>query len=830
MHEMISYKNTDMGGTFMKHGLKTKGLALTLIVSMGVGLTACGDAETGGKTDKNKHYFKAEYQENLPETFTSNINSVVFGGDSIYYTAYNDEYTKRGIYSYNLVNGDAKTIWEQEDNTDLEEGEISTEETRDPSYLTVDKDNNLYVYFSSSKVDEASLATDYSQATLDDVINYMVESWGYDESMAEDEWNTYFAESYVDADGNPDYAKFMNEMGIQYIYSNMLEKYDAEGKLVYTHEFEAMENGSVSCYGLASDADGYLYACMNAWSEDGSTDQFYVEIMDADGNVKGQIEFDDYISKVLTLSDGTVAVVGYSDTGMEMSVIDKEKMQVGEGVEITAETMIPLDEKNMLISEGTSLYKYNLEDRSKEEYLSWMDCNISSSSVSSFGMLSDGTLAVFLNSWSNSTGASTCDIAILKEIDASEASKVTNIDVACMWVDSDVEEKAIEFNKKHDDYKINIIDYSANMDEESDWEDMLNSFTTAVASDTDVDIVIFNDYSQVTNFAAKGLMIDLYEFIDSDQVLNREDFLQNVLKACEQDGKLVTLPTYFTLNTVVGKTEDVGKEAGWSLDEMLAFLDSKPEGTQLFYGMTREQALNMCLSLGYSQYINWNDATCNFNSQEFIDVLEFANMFPEEFEYDEEVDEAVLMNEGKVLLTQYYLGDFEQIQMYTEVFGGDLTYIGYPTTEGNGAMLSFTNMYGITKNCEAKDAAWEFIREFYLPSEKNDEENYYSYYGFSVRQDDFDYYCEQAMNNSANAGGTWGWGSFEVEIKPATKEQVDAVKELVSNTTAVNGAISSDMLNLITEEAAFYFSGEQSAEEVAAKIQSRMEIYLSETK
>ncbi len=813
----------------MKHGLTKKGLALTLVVSMGVGLTACGGKSTGGTAEK-KHYFKADYLDNLPETFSENVNTVVFGDDSIYYTAYNDEYTKRGVYSYNLMNSEAKTIWEQEDNLDLAEGEVSTEETRDPSYIAVDKDGNVYVYFSISKVNEESLTADYSGATLDDVINYMVDSWGYDSSMAEEEWNDYLAESYVDEEGNPDYAKFMKEMATEYIYTNLLEKYDANGNVVYTHEYEAMENGSISCYGLAVDSDGYIYSCINEWSDDGSSDTFYVQVMDADGNEKGKIEFDDYVYRLVALADGTVATIGYTDDGMQMTVIDKEKMETGEGLDVTADNVVALDEKNLLLGEGATLYKYNLDNETKEEYLSWMDCNISSSSVSSFGMLSDGRLAVFLNSWSNSSGTSTSDIAVLTEIDESEASKVTNIDIACMWVDSEVEEKAIEFNKKHDDYKINIIDYSSDMDEETDWDDMLNSFTTAVASDKDVDIVIFNDYSQVTNFAAKGLMIDLYELIDSDQVLKREDFLQNVLTACEQDGKLVTLPTGFSLNTVVGKTEDVGAEAGWTLDEMLALLDSKPEGTQLFYGMTREQALSMCLSLGYNQYINWNDATCNFNSQEFIDVLEFANMFPEEFEYNEDVDEAVLMNEGKVLLTQYYLGDFEQIQMYQEVFGGDLTYIGYPTTEGNGAMLSFSNMYGITKNCEAKDVAWEFMREFYLPTEKGEDEEYYGYYGFSVRQDDFDYYCEQAMNSSANSGGTWGWGSFEIEIKPATQEQVDAVKELVNGTTAVNGAISNDMFNLIKEEAAFYFSGEQSAEDVAAKIQSRMEIYLSETK
>mgnify|MGYP002496566384 CR=1 FL=1 len=74
------------------------------------------------------------------------------------------------------------------------------------------------------------------------------------------------------------------------------------------------------------------------------------------------------------------------------------------------------------------------------------------------------------------------------------------------------------------------------------------------------------------------------------------------------------------------------------------------------------------------------------------------------------------------------------------------------------------------------------------------------------------------------------WGEFEVEIQPATQEDVDQVKDLVYNTTAVSGAVSDDITNIINEEAAAYFSGQKSAEDVAKIIQSRMQVYLSETK
>ena len=75
-----------------------------------------------------------------------------------------------------------------------------------------------------------------------------------------------------------------------------------------------------------------------------------------------------------------------------------------------------------------------------------------------------------------------------------------------------------------------------------------------------------------------------------------------------------------------------------------------------------------------------------------MDILEFAATFPEQFEYnDEGEDTSVLLNTGRQLLDSYYMSDFNQVQLYRVIFGGDTTFIGYPTTNGNGALLNFSN-------------------------------------------------------------------------------------------------------------------------------------------
>lgn len=810
----------------MNRGLWRKAMALTLAAAMTAGLTACGGGSNSTSANGKQRYFKADYLSDLPDSFNDTTNDIKIQGDTMYYSSYDETYTKYGLYSYNLISEESVKIYE------LNQNDGSGNSSYVSSY-TVTESGDVYLFLNVSEIDESSLTEDYSNATLDDVLNYMVEQWGYGSTEdAEKDWNDYYASQCTDEDGTVHYDSFLKSSNAKYIDSYSLLKVDASGNTAFDQKIDLGDKAdSVSCNGMAADKEGNVYLALNTWanSADGSSidsDEYYTLVVDSKGEVKGKISSDSYTPGLVALADGTVASIGYGDNGCELRPLDISSMkeQTDKAIEVPSDSVSVLDDKNILITDGNSVYKYNLDTKEKEEFFNWMDCNISSSSVSSYGVLSDGRIAAYIQNW-NSNGNQT-EIALIKEVDASEVADTVNLTIACMWSGSDIEEKVIAFNKSQDKYHITMKSYGDGTDE---YEDAVNNFNTAVTSDSNIDLVLFNDYSQAINFTSKGLNVDLYELIDKDPELSRDDFLPNILTACEYDGKLAILPQTFTLQTVIGKAEDVGTTPGWTVADMKALLDSKPEGTQLFWGMDRTTALTTLMNLGYNDFINWEDASCNFDSQEFIDVLEFANMFPEEFEYTDDMeDSTVLLNTGKQLLDTYYLSDFEQVQMYRTIYGGPTTFIGYPTTEGNGALLYLNNIIGISNNCKDIDGAWQFLRTLYLPQKDSSDDN--NGYGFSVRKDEFEKYCQNAMKENTDGPTTWGWGDFEVEIQPATQEDVDQVKELVYNTTAVSGAVSDDITNIINEEAAAYFSGQKSAEDVAKIIQSRMQVYLSETK
>ena len=69
----------------------------------------------------------------------------------------------------------------------------------------------------------------------------------------------------------------------------------------------------------------------------------------------------------------------------------------------------------------------------------------------------------------------------------------------------------------------------------------------------------------------------------------------------------------------------------------------------------------------------------------------------------------------------------------------------------------------------------------------------------------------------------------EVKYDPMTAEEAAEFTEFLMSVSMVN-EYNQSMIEIVTEEAAAYFEGQKSAQDVAGVIQSRMRIYISENR
>lgn len=214
-------------------------------------------------------------------------------------------------------------------------------------------------------------------------------------------------------------------------------------------------------------------------------------------------------------------------------------------------------------------------------------------------------------------------------------------------------------------------------------------------------------------------------------------------------------------------------------------------------------------------------------------------MFPETYDYSSGNYESTpaLVSSGRQLLATFSASDFEEFQMYEAMFGGQLAFKGFPTSEGVGNVVIPTgSRLSISSTCEDVEAAWSFVRGM-LTEEYFSEDNYYVY-GYPLNKAAFDKLEAKAMEKQYETDpetgeqvevstGGWGWDDFYIDIYAMTEEQAQQLEELIASVDRTY-SYDKNIMDLVMEESAGFFAGTKTAEQTASLIQDRVSIYVNE--
>lgn len=265
---------------------------------------------------------------------------------------------------------------------------------------------------------------------------------------------------------------------------------------------------------------------------------------------------------------------------------------------------------------------------------------------------------------------------------------------------------------------------------------------------------------------------------------------------------------------------------------------SMPEGTQLIGELTRSGFVHMMMQYCGNDFVDMETGKCNFNSENFITMLEYARMLPEDIDWSEYGDDYwekqdSQYRENRTLLAECEVSNVRYVNDYINgYFGEKISYIGFPSADGNGAVVEAGEQYLISSKSENIDGAWEFVR-YYLTEEYQKE-----VLMFPVNKDVF---LERAMEATRNPYTIDSNGDKEeyeyklsiggesVVLPNMTEEQVNEFVDFVAN---IDKCVyyDEDIEAIINEEVASFLANQKSATEVARVIQSRVEIYVNENK
>lgn len=569
------------------------------------------------------------------------------------------------------------------------------------------------------------------------------------------------------------------------------------------------------------------------------------------GKMTGTINGIQWPDRLLTLQDGRVAVAYYGETGQKLTIVDVEHAKLGDSYSIQGDlyrAVVGGGDYDLYFNNGSNFYGYKLEEGVAEKLFNWINCDVDDSIISGYTVTDDGKVVAFSNEWTEN-GDVNNTLVTVEKVSSDTLPKKEVITLACQYLDWDARKQIIDFNRSHDSVRIELQDYSE-FNTDDNYEAGLTKLRTELLAGNCPDIIDL-DGLPAKQLAAKGLLADLYPLLDADPELSREDFFPAVLKALENDGKLYSTCSSFSILSAVGAAKVVGTEPGWTYEELMAALQNMPEGCTVFSNsQTRYDVLQMCLMLEMDRFVDWNTGKVSFDSPDFVALLNFVKTFPAEFDWEnyewtEEDDEYNRIRDGRQLLIYDTVYNFESILMYENIFGGldAFTYVGFPTSSGVGNLLMTQTGYAICEKSQNKEAAWEFVRTF-MTQEYQDA----NIYSLSSNIHSYELKKTNAMTPTymkdaegrimvdpetgekmmEEKGGYWDNELDEwVPVYSYSKEEIEKIESVINNTDRIYD-MDQAINDIVTEQIEAFFAGQRSAEDVAKLIQSKAMIYVNE--
>ena len=649
------------------------------------------------------------------------------------------------------------------------------------------------------------------------LVDYNLADASYTETILATANGGYLSSSFFNEDGSLETIESKEEYDDEWnllsreVYMN---KYDVTGGLLSSEEASAklnLEEGFYISHFFKDSEGNYL---IGTWEQP-------LKIYSPDLVQTGEITSNNPFDNLVMTENGKIVASYWGNIGVDIAVVDVAAKKVGASISTNKSS----GSSNVWRGAGDTVLYLNGNELCSADVVSGeittvmdiMSMDVNPDYVQFVYALSDGRFLMYYHDYMAEDGGA--GLFIAKPVDPSTVAEKTELTLATINTSQDLNAAVIDFNRNSEEYRIKVVDY---MTEDWDYDAAITNLQNDIVAGNVPDMI---DASSISapwrNWAAKGIITDLYPLMETDGDFAKEELLENVRRAYEIEGSLYVLPTTVGMSGVMVKEKFVQGVEGLTPEYLLELESQLPEDVDLFwYNYQGEVMYNMVYN-NMSSYVNYETGECYFDTDEFKAVLAYAKEQPAEMVWDDSVSLPGQLKEDKIIFYTQTMMQLPDWQFQKFVFGEDVTMLGY-SSEGDGIKLMQNGCaLTITEACEHKDAAWDFLKTFVSEEAQTGKH----LWGIPVTQTGLDNFIYEAQHMDSTHG--YSWDDVEVEITDATDEEIEeflAIFEKADEVSVQDTAI----MSIIEEEVKPYFEGQKSVEEVADIIQSRIDIYLKE--
>ena len=609
------------------------------------------------------------------------------------------------------------------------------------------------------------------------------------------------------------------------ITETVIKKISLHGEELFSYSImeDVRDHANIYITGFIADHSGNTYLIIS--------DTLYV--FHSAGELNCTIRIPGAMPKVAQSLDGTAYLFWLGASGFEMAAIDIENGNLA-GKHALRAGQIYLDvaagmSSDFLLAAGDGIYEYDISQGAEEKIISFSELDIAAGFGGALLPLTSDSIA-WLQMGENKNRFTVIHGAL--EAELSQKNTLIMGGTFNSFLPWHYEAVA-NFNKTSSDVRIEIKTYGSD-----GVDDGMARLNMDIATGQGPDIMILPRHFSMDLYAGKGVLTDLYPYIDGDEEMERSDFQENILRAYEIDGKLYGIPIIYWIHTMAAPRSLTGHINQWSLDEMMHFADRYMPGSTVFSWANKSSVLSICLMANGDSLIDWSDEGHGFHKELLVKILTFADRFlPDDtYSFDEELIERNMVHGQLQIISHEYVSGFTDHQKFSGIFGEPASYPGYPSENGNGNLIDSNYVMAINSSCDDKDAAWQFISSLLT------EEYQWSRASigdFPIRKSvleqkmaaEMKAYYENDENGLKKEEKRWSIsiGSEKIDIYAAKEEDIQAILAVISSADKIriwNGQVSS----IVYEEARAFFSGNKAVEEVVDITENRIRIYINEMK
>ena len=616
------------------------------------------------------------------------------------------------------------------------------------------------------------------------------------------------------------------------IHRRCMEVYDEDLTLIETVELpdEMFDMVYADASKICTDKDGNWYVVQP------DPEQNYKEVVHCYQFKDGKfLEYgvaeteDEYFRYMFTTADGTVHIVyhnfdhddNYYDKVYKLDAVNHSAERVylavgGEAYQYAA----GMNGYDFFYVNSNGLY--GVKGSEQIQLVNWINSDFMPYHVQSFIPMEDGNFIV----GDGNDGFSYITPRSQEEIDNTKLISMAAVDLSGSLL-----EAVMDYNREDNGYRFVVKDYgeySTTEEPYKGYEVMKDDMLNGIVAD-----LICTDGVNFESLASKGLFADWYTLMDADEEFHREDYYENFFEAYEYRGKLCRLGINFTVMTNTAKTEFVGEEQGQSLAQQLDI--PLQDGMQRFVCQPAEQLVEPWMRRYQTGIINRDTAECYFDSPDFVKLLEELNSIPQGDAFYSSEGEVWITDEGGNFMPQEYginwrenrvlyndmtLSEPMNIRTLRRMYFGDedITLTGYPMVidEGNGGVFNTEFTVSINAQSKEQEAIWDMIK--YLLSEDYQRKMRFT---LPVNRAAMEKKIDIDEHNVTFAAfGEVFIGELESWESDIFRDYIEGIRTCYYYDYKVH--------DILMEEAEKMLAGDQSPQECADMMQSRVSIYLSE--